>query len=98
MRFRTEEFVRRELFCDTSYLGNVPFQDTRRYDETLPTNRGYQSTLYEQFGKAVIPMRNACAVLKLDHIRGGWKRGADQGHFGLWLDVALYGPRSEYQQ
>lgn len=25
------------------------------------------------------------------HIRGGWKRGDDQGHFGVFLDFALHG-------
>lgn len=30
-------------------------------------------------------------------IRGGWKRGEDTGHYGIWLDAAIYGPRTRYE-
>lgn len=52
--------------------------------------REYRSRLCEA-GKP-----NAVATCEAN-VRGGWKRNADEGHFGVWLDLPVAGVRTQSQ-
>lgn len=90
---RTEEGVSRAVSASLVLEDSNPYdRDAVRVDiDGRPIGylnrqdaKAYRQYLQKTGAARAIGVCNA-------QIRGGWKRGDDQGHFGVWLDLPLYG-------